>query len=92
MVKVPVGPFDFDELDAAVPAVVLVQAAQQIAIAAAAPAGRTFFMSALLRDGHACAGPAVVGFEVELALENVGDRLDQPADRTVMPGHRLGCG
>jgi hypothetical protein len=92
MVKVPVGLFDPDAWGVAVPGFVLVQAAQQRAIAAAAPTGRIFFMSTLLRDGHASAGPAVVGFEVELALENVGDRLGQPADRAVMPGHRLGYG
>src|ERR1700684_1377637 len=91
MVKVPAGPADPDELDAVVPAVVLEQAAQQSASAAAAPT-RSIFMNALLRDGHASAGPAVVGFEVELALENVGKRLDQLADRAVIPGHGLGYG
>jgi hypothetical protein len=66
MVNVPAEPFDPDELAAVVAAVVLEQAAQQSASAAAAPT-RRIFMTALLRDGHASAGPAVGGFGVELA-------------------------
>ena len=82
MVKVSAGPFDPDELDVLVPAVVLEQAAQHSASAAAAPT-RGIFMNALLRDGHASAGP-VVGFELVPGrpLENVGEQLDQPVVRT----------
>src|ERR1700722_4469997 len=91
MVNVPAEPADPDELAAVVAAVVLEQAAQQSASAAAAPT-RRIFMSALLRDGHASAGPAVVASGSSWPPENVGDGLDQPADRAVMPGHHWGYG